>query len=477
VTTTLALRLPWGRYHATPWDKSANEAEVEWPPSPWRLLRALYSSWKTNCPDLDDKAVEALLEALTEPPRYLLPPFTRAHSRHYLPGIGHTVNRKKEPPERRPETTKTIDAFVVTARDAEVLIEWPNDLSDEALSVLCRLVDGLSYIGRADAIVEGRVERGSSAVEGRWLSPVDPGSGDQTTRLLSPEQPLNLKSLTQSPHQVRTERLLQPRSTRWVAYPTPVPATPSAVRRPAKRAKPTAVRFAVTGRPLPAKHAAVALGDMTRRTAMSAYGRHNDQAVSATLAGKDAESTPLGGKHQHAHYLSFSSSKGRSLDSVVVWAPTGFDDRELRALARRMEFFGAEDYDHTGGVSGRRLGVEAFGGIAEVAPELVTASTVWLSRTPYAPTRHWKGTAEEQLLADVSSELKFRGLPSPLQLELVRGDWLTYRRYRLKERINDARRAYGVRLVFEEPVAGPMCLGQLSHYGLGLFLPEGPNKS
>jgi CRISPR-associated protein Csb2 len=97
---------------------------------------------------------------------------------------------------------------------------------------------------------------------------------------------------------------------------------------------------------------------------------------------------------------------------------------------------------------------------------------VWLSRTPYAPTRHWKGTAEEQVLADVSIELKFRGLPSPLQVELVRGDWLTYRRHRLKERINDARRAYGVRLVFEKPVAGPLCLGQLSHYGLGLFLPE-----
>ncbi len=467
MTTTLALRLPWGRYHATPWDKSANEAAVEWPPSPWRILRALYSSWKTHCPDLDDSAVEALLEALSQPPRYLLPPFTVAHSRHYLPGAGHMEGRKTE-------TAKTFDAFVVIARDAELLIEWPNDLSDEALSVLRQLAEGLSYLGRADAIVEGSAEHGGRGIEGRWLSPVDPGSGDQTTRLLSPEQPLNLKSLTQSPHQVRTDRLLQPSSTRWVAYPTPLPAVPSTVRPLTKRATPTAVRFAVTGRPLPAKHAAVALGDMTRRTAMSSYGRQNHQAGSATLAGKDAESVPLGGKHQHAHYLSFSS-KGRSLDSVVVWAPAGFDDRELRALARTMEFFGSEDYDHTGGVSGRRLGVEAFGEVTEIAPELVTASAVWLSHTPYAPARHWKGSIEEQLLADVSNELRYRGLPSPMHMELVRGDWLAYRRYRLKERINDARRAYGVRLVFGEPVAGPICLGQLSHYGLGLFLPERPS--
>lgn len=467
MTTTLALRLPWGRYHATPWDKSANEAAVEWPPSPWRILRALYSSWKTHCPDLDDSAVEELLAALSQPPRYLLPPFTVAHSRHYLPGAGHMEGRKTE-------TAKTFDAFVVTARDADLLIEWPSDLSDEALAVLRQLAEGLSYLGRADAIVEGSVEHGGRGTEGRWLSPVDPGTGGQTTRLLSPERPLDLTSLTRSPHQLRSDRLLQPKSTQWVTYPAPVPAVPSTVRPLTKRAKPTAVRFAVTGRPLPAKHAAVALGDMTRRAAMSAYGRQNEQAASAMLAGKDGGSVPLGGPHQHAHYLSISS-KGRSLDSVVVWAPAGFDDRELRALARTMEFFGSEDYDHTGGVSGRRLGVEAFGEVTEIAPELVTASAVWLSHTPYAPARHWKGTIEEQLLADVSNELRYRGLPSPMQLELVRGDWLTYRRYRLKERINDARRAYGVRLVFDQPVAGPLCLGQLSHYGLGLFLPERPS--
>lgn len=463
MTTTLALRLPWGRYHATPWDKSANEAAVEWPPSPWRILRALYSSWKVHCPDLDSGTVEAVLEALTQPPRYLLPPFTVAHSRHYLPGTSHMEGRKTE-------TAKTIDAFVVTARDAELLIEWPNDLDEEALSVLRQLVAGLSYIGRADAIVEGRVEHGGAGTEGRWLAPVEPANGGQTTRLLSPDQPLDLTSLTRSPHQVRGDRLLQPRSTRWVTYPTPMPAVPSTVRKLTKRVKPTAVRFAVTGRPLPAKHATVALGDMTRRTAMSSYGHQNNQGGSVMLAGKDAGSVPLGGRHQHAHYLSISS--GRWLQSVVVWAPAGFDERDLRALANTMEFFGSENYDNTGGVSGRRLGVEAFGEVSKIAPELTTASTVWLSHTPYAPARHWKGTIEEQLLADISKELEHRGLPGPIELELVRGDWLAYRRYRLKERINDARRAFGVRLVFDEPVAGPLCLGQLSHYGLGLFLPE-----
>lgn len=38
---TLKLRFPGGRYHATPWGHHVNEGLIEWPPSPWRLLRAL----------------------------------------------------------------------------------------------------------------------------------------------------------------------------------------------------------------------------------------------------------------------------------------------------------------------------------------------------------------------------------------------------------------------------------------------------
>ena len=37
----LAFRFPAGRYHATPWGRNVNEADVAWPPEPWRLLRAL----------------------------------------------------------------------------------------------------------------------------------------------------------------------------------------------------------------------------------------------------------------------------------------------------------------------------------------------------------------------------------------------------------------------------------------------------
>jgi CRISPR-associated protein Csb2 len=33
----LAFTFPAGRYHATPWGRHVNEADVAWPPEPWRI--------------------------------------------------------------------------------------------------------------------------------------------------------------------------------------------------------------------------------------------------------------------------------------------------------------------------------------------------------------------------------------------------------------------------------------------------------
>src|SRR5690606_34470106 len=37
---TVLVEFPGGRYHAPPWGHHVNEGQIEWPPCPWRLLRA-----------------------------------------------------------------------------------------------------------------------------------------------------------------------------------------------------------------------------------------------------------------------------------------------------------------------------------------------------------------------------------------------------------------------------------------------------
>ena len=59
----IQITFPWGRYHAHPWGLNpVRLREPEWPPSPWRLLRALASSWFRANPGmalLPDVAAEA----------------------------------------------------------------------------------------------------------------------------------------------------------------------------------------------------------------------------------------------------------------------------------------------------------------------------------------------------------------------------------------------------------------------------------
>ena len=89
MSISLAFRFLAGRYHATPSGHHVNEGLIEWPPSPWRLLRALisvgYTSgiWNASGPPA---TARGMLEKLsTELPHYSVPPAVGAHSRHYMP--------------------------------------------------------------------------------------------------------------------------------------------------------------------------------------------------------------------------------------------------------------------------------------------------------------------------------------------------------------------------------------------------------
>ena len=47
-----------------------------------------------------------------------------------------------------------------------------------------------------------------------------------------------------------------------------------------------------------------------------------------------------------------------------------------------------------------------------------------------------------------------------------------FRRYRLNERLGQSRPGVGLRLEFADEVHGPLLLGQLSHFGYGIFTPD-----
>jgi CRISPR-associated protein Csb2 len=238
---------------------------------------------------------------------------------------------------------------------------------------------------------------------------------------------------------------------------------------PGSACRPDAVRWAITGSPRASALVAAPIGDLLRRACMAHFGDRFAGAASPILAGKDADGRPLQ-NHRHAHYLAVDEDQDGLLDHLIVWAPDGLGPQEIAALVRLDVLAG---HSHLTGVRQCRLSLEAVGAITHVAPSLTGPGQTWRSLTPFIPPRHSKRRLswKEHVRIQVAEELAHRSQPAPQIVDLLPGDWRAYRRHRIGIGPEDGRRATGLKLVFKVPVTGPLALGRLSHYGLGLFLP------
>ena len=147
---TLLIRFPGGRYHATPWGHHVNEGLVEWPPSPWRIVRALIATGYAK--DQWDKiplAGRDLIEALCSTlPMYRLPRATVAHTRHYMPTGVLDKGREK--------TTLVFDTWA-EVQEGVLAVRWNCHIGVEASRLLARLARHIGYLGRSESWVDVEV--------------------------------------------------------------------------------------------------------------------------------------------------------------------------------------------------------------------------------------------------------------------------------------------------------------------------------
>lgn len=483
--TTLVLSFPWGRYHATPWGRHVNEGAVEWPPSPLRLLRALYATWKQRAPELAEEVVHGLLNQLADPPEYWLPPATVAHTRHYMPDSSHMKDKPKHGSTTAysdEATDRTFDPFMAFERGGTVTVRWPITLKDEHMRALARLAECLPYLGRSESICVARLADRDEQPVGQLARPlaIDDCSGDAPAlRLLAPQankaQRWDPRTLAVRTTDLRSARVTRPPGTGWIEYL----ASGEVEIRPDRRAftAPTTVRWAIASPALPSRWATVAMTHVLRQACISHYGKVSGNGRSPTLSGKDENGVKLRSQHRHAHYLAIDEDDDGLLDTLLLWVPddAGLNERELAALARVQRLAA---HGHAPDFRPCRLGLEAMGTLTQVAPALSTSARVWKSHTPFAPpaSRHKKPnqTWEDFATSELRRELRLRGHSAEVEImRLKHVPWLKYRRHRPTGRktLADAPRASGFRLHFSRPVDGPIVLGELSHFGLGLFLP------
>lgn len=469
--TTLVLRFPWGRYHATPWGRHVNEGAVDLPPSPWRLLRSLYAVWRTRVPQLGEDTVHGLLSALAAPPTFHVPRHGVSHTRHYYPDTVHRSGAAS--------TDRTLDAFAVFERNAELGVHWPIELTAEQQAALARLAGAIPYFGRADSVCEGLLPVGwVPGPHDTWvpLDVADSVAEDAlVTSVLAPELPLRLDALLARPVDVRKGGLLFPAGTRLLAYqrhgsaPRP-PAQPRRCGEPV-----SAVRFSVLQSGLPPQTDSLVYTDLLRQGALSKLGGGRPERTRTQLGGRTTDDKPMEG-HGHAHYLPLITD--RRLSGLVVWVPNELPDDEMKALTTVDRLYTPANPDWR-----LTIRVAGIGTPGQVAPELVSRqpATFWRSVTPFTPSRYPKRHANQldYLHTEVANELRNRGLPSLGAVTVLDEEWQPWRRYRPSARMRrDTRQGQAtrasafLRIELARPTCGPLALGHLGHFGLGLFVPE-----
>lgn len=523
---TLVLRFPGGRYHATPGGHHVNEGLVEWPPSPWRLVRALiatgYSTqhW-TDVPPAGRRLVEALCSVL---PEYRLPRGALGHSRHYMP----TTRMKKG----REETTLVLDAFADVG-DGALWVRWPVKLDAEAQVLFETLAWHLGYLGRSESWVLGESLADTVLLpeQGRSFAHADdsrPGRGFEQIVLTAPERPERYAAWRQAevdaavaalglpvgrkrtvPQQKKldavesvypldlvaclqcdtawwqAQKWSQAPGTRAVLYWREANglevATP-AVPRAAQASRVEMMLLALTTpsgsrSALPTVARTLPQADLFRRGLLSKLGSAGDPCPE--LVGRDAARAPLKG-HAHAHIVPLDLDRDGHLDHVVVFARMGLGaaaQRAIRSLRRTYMKGGA------GELQVAVAGLGALGDLRSLGTAFSEAidgflgprdgATTWASATPFVPPRHVKKSGRSTLIGQVEEELAQRGL-ARAEVQLL--DWsdttLALRHFVRRRRAGPQPPldvGFPIRLRFDRPVHGPICLGYGSHFGLGRF--------
>ena len=527
----VSLRFPAGRYHATPWGKHVNEGVLEWPPSSWRILRAIIATWKRTLPEVDEGEIRGILAKMRGNPEYRLPPASMGHTRHYMPW---DKNWRKL---REASRTMVFDTFVAVPKDAPVVVTWRDtELDDSEKVLLSKLLHNLSFLGRGESWCDARLADLQEMEKSPNVVPLGEGEpqdeSKEVTLVLVPDEAMDMNIPLNEDHPlfIRTtvlreeQRRIDPPGSRWVRYLRPrdcfEPAY-SAAKADVKGGSASIVRFLLDANVYPSVTETIQVADMVRAAAMSVYGGPGKRR-STILSGKDVDGSPITG-HRHAFYLPSDEDGDGRLDHVTLYAPGRFDHEHMKSIGRLSNLYGFERRPDLGlMLLGMTDQLEDLKGNVMLGP-----ARRWCSVTPFLLTRHpkltragrWKTQpipegveirGPEQLgrfptkehlllfygvLPDLSAlqrdgplsqlllSLARRGFPQVVSVEPLPGyvsasgrahRWLEFKRRRRRSE-SAVKGCYGFRVVFNKELLGPLSLGYWCHHGMGLFTvdPEG----
>jgi CRISPR-associated protein Csb2 len=387
-----------------------------------------------------------------------------AHTRHYVPS-------RKWSPSASGETDLLLDGFRAIDPKASLEVWWPVVLDDSELDALQRVAERLSYLGRSESVctMAASVAEPPMSFHAVALEAANAAQADgELLELLCFTSSASLETVALSVTDLRRQRRRLAEGTRMVTFSVSEPAAPPRSAASPASVRPTLARLRVLGGGRPGLRDAIVIAEATRRALQSRYGRRHDSSASPVFSGRSGHE-PRADQHQHAHYLATAERGSVRVDHITVWAPEGFGAGELRALADLAEL-----HDRAW-PKPLRVALVAFGdGDSLPLPDLCGPSERWRTLTPIVLARHAKrrgGRIVDGPADQILNELRLRGMPEPTNLELPRGPWHEFRAQRPTGQRRAPAAVLGARITFPTPVRGPLALGALAHFGLGVFTP------
>lgn len=193
---TITVRFLTGRAHLHPWQTHHSEGRVDWPPSPWRLLRAIVAvagrglttlplpdyivdpgktprrtgrspqpvwppagyvplpdEWsQAESDEVPISRLARLLSELSSSPSIWLPKTSGGHTRQYFP-LGSPY--AKQWIEK--SGSAVFDTFAVIRKDQPLLFHWPDvTLNVQGMADLKLILGRMTYFGRAESWCQAR---------------------------------------------------------------------------------------------------------------------------------------------------------------------------------------------------------------------------------------------------------------------------------------------------------------------------------
>jgi len=455
-----------GRYHATPWGRHVNEGAVEWPPSPWRILRSLIAvyHWKSGGLECPEATLRSLIGKLLERlPEYNLPPTLSGHTRHYMP--------------QRSGTSLVFDTFLAVGSQesrVQIVVVWRDvELSKDEETMLDWLLGQLQYLGRAESWVEARrlviwdgavncfpTDREAShaasfgGAHDQWdqvpvLAPVTSEAysmwlaGYRSAQSQGPAvKKRGTSSRTAAPpddmytalcvetSSLEKEGWSQPPGSQWAQYWLRAPDHPVKNRDSTDVWPCESARFVISGVVLPKVEDAIEVGNLLRLALMS----RSQDGSAGLLSGRGPDGTPA--EDSQVYFLPEDSDGDGLIDHLLFYCQSGVTPDVKRALvelrylvtrhghAKEREMLESSDDAPTrkSKGSGRwEVFLESLGTAEKVsvACNLLQRSATWTSRTPYFHPWHRKKHGQFGPEEQIRKEAALRGMPEVLQVDFL----------------------------------------------------------